>query len=104
MIKAAQNIISHYSTVHAHYSSVAHSQFHNHVQLLKAKILACHWTIKLGRQNGRLLHWPKCSYVKYKKRTLEAFVVASHLYAKFDYAVAHYNFSLLATALPTVKT
>ena len=27
------------------------------------KNLASHWTIKLGRQNGRLLHWPKCSCV-----------------------------------------
>ena len=46
----------------------------------------------------------KVQLCEYKNRTLEAFVAASHLYAKFDYAVARYNFSLLATALPTVKT
>ena len=33
-----------------------------------------------------------------KKTTLEAFVAASCLYAKFDYPVARQNFSLLATA------
>ena len=34
----------------------------------KWKIPAGHWTIKLGRQNGRLLHWPKCSCVSTKTK------------------------------------
>ena len=29
----------------------------------KWQILAGHWTIKLGRQNGKLFHWPKFSCV-----------------------------------------
>ena len=53
---------------------------------------------KLGRQNGRLLHWPKCSYVSTKKQTLEDFVAVSRSYAKFDCPVARQNFPLLATA------
>ena len=66
--------------------------------VIKWKILADHWTIKLGRQNGRLLHWPKCSCVSTKKQTLEAFVAVSFLYAKFDCLVAHQKCSLVATA------
>ena len=57
-----------------------------------------HWTVTLGRQNGRLLHWLKCSCVSRKTLTLEAFVVASHLYTKSDCPVARYNCSRLATA------
>ena len=29
----------------------------------KWNILMGHWTITLGRQNGRLVHWPRCSCV-----------------------------------------
>ena len=37
---------------------------HNHAQLPSLKqILTGHWTVKLGRQNGRLLHWT-CSEVQ----------------------------------------
>ena len=53
-----------------------------------------HWTIELGRQNGRLLHWPKCSCVRTKTKLLEASVAS----AKFDCPVACQNSSLLATA------
>ena len=35
---------------------------------------------------------------EYENQTLEAFVVASHLSAKFDCPVARQNVSLLATA------
>ena len=34
----------------------------------KWNIPAGHWTIKLGRQKGRLLHWPKCSCVSTKTK------------------------------------
>ena len=36
--------------------------------------------------------------VRVQKQTLEAFVMASHLYAKFDCPLARQNFSPLATA------
>ena len=42
------------------------SQFHNHAQ--KRNILASHWTVQLGRQDGRLLHWPQCSCVSMKTK------------------------------------
>ena len=32
----------------------------------KWKILVGHWTLIVGRQNARLLHWPKCSCVSRK--------------------------------------
>ena len=35
---------------------------------------------------------------EYENQTLEAFVAASRSYVKYDCAVAHQNFSLLATA------
>ena len=46
-------------------------QFHDHVQLLKAKNYC---TIKLGRQNGRLLQWPKCSCVSTKTKLWKIFL------------------------------
>ena len=84
-----------------------------------------HWTIKLGRQNGRLLHWSKCCYVS-KKTNFRNFLfgqpfvyVSSYslvfvltqlhfghwsslplLSAKFECPVACQNFSLLDT-IPT---
>ena len=36
--------------------------------LKSEKILAGHWTIKVGRQNGGLFHWPKCSCVSTKTK------------------------------------
>ena len=60
------------------------------------KILADYWTIKLNRQNGRL----HASLAKVQlceeneNQTLEAFVAASCLYAKFDCPVARQNVSL----------
>ena len=46
-----------------------------------------HWTIKLDRQNGRLLHW----HAKvYENQTLETFVAVNCLYAKFDCPVVHF--------------
>ena len=62
----------------------------------KWTILAGHWTIKLGRQNGRLLHWRKSSCVSTK--TLKAIVAASRSYIKYECAVVQQNFSLIATA------
>ena len=59
-------------------------------------ILAGHWTVKLGGQNGRLLHWTHNSY-ECENQILEAFLMASHLYAKFDCPEAHQNCSMLAT-------
>ena len=44
----------------------------------KVSILAGHWTIRLSRQHGRLLHWPKCSCVSTKTGLCKAFVVGSH--------------------------
>ena len=44
------------------------SQFHNHAQQLKDKVLAGHWPLLFGRQNARLLHWPKCSCVSTKTK------------------------------------
>ena len=35
---------------------------------LNWNILAGHWTIRLGRQSGRLLHWPECSCVSTKTK------------------------------------
>ena len=32
------------------------------------KRLANHWTINLCRQNGRVLHWPKCNWVSTKTK------------------------------------
>ena len=55
----------------------------------KRTILAGHWTIKLGRQNGKLLHWPKCSSVS-TKTTLWKLLLgpcASNLSANFHWAV-----------------
>ena len=57
-----------------------------------------HWTIKLGIQNERLLHWPECSCASTKTKLWKSFVATSQLYAKFDCPVAYQNFSLLATA------
>ena len=45
-----------------------------HSRLVQMKVLVGHWTIKLGRQNRRLLHWPNVQLSEYKKQTLEAFV------------------------------
>ena len=39
----------------------------------------------------------KVQLCEYENQTLEAFVVASRLYVKYDCAVAGQNFSLLAT-------
>ena len=52
---------------------------------------------RVGRQNGRLFHWPKSSYVKYENQTLEAFVVASCLYDALDCPVAHQKIARLVT-------
>ena len=65
---------------------------------LKWKIIAGHWTIKLGRQNGRLLQLDKVQLCEYEKQTSEAFVAVSCLYTKFNCPVARQKFSLLATA------
>ena len=64
----------------------------------KWNILAGHWTINLGKQNGRLLHWAKVQMCEYEKQTLEAFVAASRLSAKFDCPVDRQNVLLLASA------
>ena len=40
----------------------------------------------------------KVQLCEYENQTLEAFVVASRLYTKFDCPVAHQNLSALATA------
>ena len=61
----------------------------------KWNILAGHWIIKLGKQNEKLLHWTRGSCVS--TQTLEAFVAASSLSAKFDCPVARHKFPLLAT-------
>ena len=58
----------------------------------KLNILKVHWTVKLGRQSGRLLHWQQnLQLYEYENQTLEAFVVPSSLYAKFDCPVARQN-------------
>ena len=41
----------------------------------------------------------KVQLYQYKNQTLEAFVAARRLYAKFDCPVAHQKFSLLLTGL-----
>ena len=57
------------------------------------------WTIKPGRQNGRLLHWPKCSCVSTKTKLWKLLLrPVRRLYAKFDCPLARQNFSLLHTA------
>ena len=61
----------------------------------KWKILAGHWTIKPGRQNGRLLHWPKRSCTKTK---LWKLLLKPAFVPQAECAVARQNFSLLATA------
>ena len=60
-------------------------QFPNHVQQLKLNKFW--WATGQSNLADRI-----------EEETLEAFVVARHLYAKFDCPVAHQNFSLLATA------
>ena len=51
-----------------------------------------HWTIKLGRQNGRLLHWPKCSCVRTKTKLWKLLLrpCPRCLFAKFDCPVCHF--------------
>ena len=68
-------------------------QFRNYAQSLKVKILAGHWTTNLLRQNGRLFQ-----LCKNENHTLEAFIAARRLSAKFDCPVARQNCSLLAVA------
>ena len=63
------------------------------MQSLKVKILAGHWTTNLLRQNGRLFQ-----LCKNENHTLEAFIAARRLSAKFDCPVARQNCSLLAAA------
>ena len=58
------------------------------------KILAGHWTIKLGRQNGRLLHWPKCSCVSTKTKLWKLLLRPAICGSKFDCPVAGQNCSL----------
>ena len=53
--------------------------------------------IKLGRQNGRLAPLAIGQLCEYGNQTLEAFVLASCLCAKFNCPVNGQKFSLLAT-------
>ena len=53
--------------------------------------------IKFGRQ-WKIFPLAKVQLCEYENQTLEAFAMASHLYAKFDCPVACQNLSPLATA------
>ena len=70
----------------------------------KWKILAGHWTIKLGRQNGKTTPLAKVQLCEYENQNMQAFVTASRLYAKFDCPVACQNFSLLDIAKHDCET
>ena len=58
------------------------------------KILAGHWKIKLGRQNGRLLYWPKCSCVntetKLWKRLLQPAICMPSLTVQWPVRMFHF--------------
>ena len=62
------------------------SQCHNHAQLLKVNNSG--GSNLAGRKTARLATVQLCEY---KNQTLEAFVAASRLYAKFDCPVARQN-------------
>ena len=64
----------------------------------KWTILAGLWTIKLGKQNGRLFHWPKRSCVSTKTKHWKLLLARQLFVRQVDCAVARQNFSLIATA------
>ena len=64
----------------------------------KWTILAGLWTIKLGRQNGRLLHWRNCSCVSTNTKHWKLLLASQPFVRQVDCAVARQNFSLIATA------
>ena len=74
------------------------SQFHNHVQWLK--VTNSGWSLdnQTWQKEWKTAQLAKVQLCEYENQTLEAFVAASCLSAKFDCPMAHHNFSLLATA------
>ena len=56
------------------------------------------WIIKLGGQNGRLLHWPKCCCVSTKTKLWKSLLRPDIYFPSLVCPLAHHNFPFLATA------
>ena len=54
--------------------------------------------IKLGGQNGRLLHWPKCCCVSTKTKLWKSLLRPDIYFPSLVCPLAHHNFPFLATA------
>ena len=73
------------------------SQIHNHIcTVAKSGRPLNNQTWQTECKTAPLVRVQLCEY---ENQTLEAFVAASCLYAKFDCPVAYQNFSLLGTSL-----
>ena len=74
------------------------SQFHNHVQQRKVNNTGGPLDNQTWQREWKTAPLAKVQMCEYENQTLETFVAASRLYARFDCTVAHQNFPLLSTA------
>ena len=73
------------------------SHFHNHAQLQKVKNSCRPLDNQAWQTEWKTAPLARVQLCEYENQTLEAFVAASRLYAKYACPVACQNFSLLAT-------